>query len=224
MNNIIQPLIKILIICLFGMQICFAQRGPQDTWYERARVAMPSGCSPHDLIVTPEGTLLLSDGGNHKIHELDENGSLIRSFGLQGTGNGRFNSPIEIAIGPGNRIYVADTNGNNRACVNGIKNNKPLHEFFREIQGRLFLIVPTAEFKLEDQQHWKNQLDEKDHPFLEAQIGHILYRGRFLEQTYFDPHTFDRFKVSTNCFLGKDDAKMWNSIKNTISEVTLCML
>jgi predicted RNase H-related nuclease YkuK (DUF458 family) len=42
---------------------------------------------------------------------------------------------------------------------------------------------------LEDQQHWKNQLDEKDHPFLEAQIGHILYRGRFLEQTYFDPHT-----------------------------------
>ena len=38
-------------------------------------------CDPHDLIVTQEGTILLTDVGNDKIHELDENGTLIRSFG-----------------------------------------------------------------------------------------------------------------------------------------------
>jgi len=85
-------------------------------------------------------------------------------------------------------IYVADTNGNNRAHVNGIKNNTHLGMFFKKIQGRLFLIVPTAQYNLEDKQDWKKQLDAKDHPFLE-QIGHILYKGKFLDKKYFDPKT-----------------------------------
>ena len=67
-------------------------------------------CDPHDIISTQEGTLLVTDVGNDKIHELDENGSLIRSFGSRGTGNGQFTDPVELAIGPNNRIYVTDTN------------------------------------------------------------------------------------------------------------------
>jgi sugar lactone lactonase YvrE len=116
MNTKIRSFAFCLTACLLACSQSWAQRGPQDTWYETSRVAMPSGCNPQDLIVTPEGTLLLSDAGNHKIHELDENGSLIRSFGSQGSGNGQFNSPIEIAIGLGNRIYVADT-ANHRITI-----------------------------------------------------------------------------------------------------------
>ena len=46
---------------------------------------------------------------NDKIHELDENGSLIRSFGSAGSADGQFSDPAELAIGPNNRIYVADS-------------------------------------------------------------------------------------------------------------------
>jgi streptogramin lyase len=107
MKTTIRKFTYFLTSCLLGCSVQ-AQRGPQDTWYETGKVALPTNCDPYDLIVTPEGTLLLSDYGNDKIHELEANGSLIRSFGSLGSGNGQFNNPIELAIGPGNRIYVTD--------------------------------------------------------------------------------------------------------------------
>ncbi len=69
---------------------------------------MPSSYAIRDLIVTPEGTILLSDAGNDKIHELDENGSLIRSFGGLGSGNGQFNNPSGMAISQDNKLYISD--------------------------------------------------------------------------------------------------------------------
>jgi DNA-binding beta-propeller fold protein YncE len=100
MKTTIRKFTYFLTSCLLGCSVQ-AQRGPQDTWYETGKVALPTNCDPYDLIVTPEGTLLLSDYGNDKIHELEANGSLIRSFGSLGSGNGQFNNPIELAIGPG---------------------------------------------------------------------------------------------------------------------------
>jgi hypothetical protein len=108
MRTKIQSLAFCLTACLLSCSQSWAQRGPQDTWYETGKVALPTNCDPYDLIVTPEGTLLLSDYGNDKIHELEANGTLISSFGSLGSGNGQFNNPIELAIGPGNRIYVTD--------------------------------------------------------------------------------------------------------------------
>ena len=110
MNTKIRSFAFCLIACLLACSQSWAQRGPQDTWYETARVALPNNCDPYDIISTQEGTLLVSDIGNDKIHELDENGSLIRSFGSRGTGNGQFTDPVELAIGSNNRIYVADRN------------------------------------------------------------------------------------------------------------------
>ena len=107
MNTTIQKFTLLFATCLLGCSVQ-AQRGPQDTWYETGKVPLPTNCDPGDLIVTPEGTLLLSDYGNDKIHELEANGTLIRSFGSLGSGNGQFNNPIELAIGPDNRIYVTD--------------------------------------------------------------------------------------------------------------------
>ena len=110
MNTTIRKFTYFLTACLLGCSIGWSQRGPQDTWYETDRVPLPSNCDPYDIISTQEGTLLVTDIGNDKIHELDENGSLIRSFGSRGTGNGQFTDPVELAIGPNNRIYVTDTN------------------------------------------------------------------------------------------------------------------
>ena len=110
MNTKIRSFAFCLTACLLACSQSWAQRGPQDTWYEIGRVVMPNNCDPCDIISTQEGTLLVSDTGNDKIHELDENGSLIRSFGSAGNGNGQFSDPIELAIGPNNRIYVTDVN------------------------------------------------------------------------------------------------------------------
>lgn len=108
MHASIRQSVVILTICFLTAFICWGQRGPQDTWYETGSVPLPANCDPRDLIVTLEGTLLLCDAANNKIHELDENGSLIRSFGTGGAGDGQFNQPFEIVIGPNNRIYVTD--------------------------------------------------------------------------------------------------------------------
>jgi sugar lactone lactonase YvrE len=110
MNTKIRSFAFCLTACLLACSQSWSQRGPQDTWYETGRVALPNNCDPYDIISTQEGTLLVSDIGNDKIHELDENGSLIRSFGSLGTGDGQFTDPVELAIGPNNRIYVTDTN------------------------------------------------------------------------------------------------------------------
>ena len=71
--------------------------------------SLPANCDPYDLIVTPEGTLLVSDITNDKFIELDENGSHNLSFGSAGSGDGQFNNPIEIAIGPEIKFFVADS-------------------------------------------------------------------------------------------------------------------
>jgi len=109
MNTTIHKFALFFTTCLLACSV-LAQRGPQDTWYETGKVALPTNCDPYDLIVTPEGTLLLSDYGNDKIHEFEANGTLIRSFGSLGSGNGQFNNPTELAIGSSNRIYVTDRN------------------------------------------------------------------------------------------------------------------
>ncbi len=109
MNTTIHKFTLFFTACLLTCSVQ-AQRGPQDTWYETGNVALPANCDPYDLIVTPEGTLLLSDYGNDKIHEFEANGTLIRSFGSLGSGNGQFNNPTELAIGSSNRIYVTDRN------------------------------------------------------------------------------------------------------------------
>ena len=56
-----------LVLLLLSVGSVWAQRGPQDTWYETKSVALPANIDPGDLIVTSEGTILLSDIGNDVI-------------------------------------------------------------------------------------------------------------------------------------------------------------
>ena len=98
-----------LTACLLACSQSWAQRGPQDTWYEEQSVALPTNCDPYDIIVLPGGNLLLTDVYRDKLLELSPTGSIVKWYGSRGTGNGQFTDPAELAIGPENRIYVADT-------------------------------------------------------------------------------------------------------------------
>ncbi len=65
---------------------------------------------PRDILVLPDGNILVADTGNKRIAKLSgADGSLLGSFGSDGTGQGQFNEPVGLALGPDGNIYVADT-------------------------------------------------------------------------------------------------------------------
>jgi hypothetical protein len=110
MNTKIRSFAFSLTACLLVCCQSWAQRGPQDTWYETRQVALPNNCDPYDIIVLPGGNLLLTDVYRDKLLELSPTGSIVKWYGSRGTGNGQFQEPAELAIGPNNRIYVSDRN------------------------------------------------------------------------------------------------------------------
>ncbi|HYN86967.1 MAG TPA: flippase activity-associated protein Agl23 [Ardenticatenaceae bacterium] len=75
--------------------------------------------SPKGVALTGDGNVVVADGGNHRIQILAPDGSVVRSFGsfcnladgsgCQGAGEGQFNEPWGVAVGPDGSIYVADT-------------------------------------------------------------------------------------------------------------------
>lgn len=68
---------------------------------------------PYGVARLPDGRLLLADLTGHRIVAMAEDGSHWASFGVQGGGVGELSSPAAVAVGPGGRIWVADT-GNSR--------------------------------------------------------------------------------------------------------------
>lgn len=80
---------------------------------------------PAAVVVAPDGDILYADagttssddgGGFHRIRVLSASGELKASWGSKGSGQGRFRAPQSLALGPDNRVYVADTY-NNRVQV-----------------------------------------------------------------------------------------------------------
>ena len=78
---------------------------------------------PWDVAVAPDGMIYIADTWNHRIQKLDAEGHLVTSWGLFGqygpgdtAGQSAFYGPRSIVIGPGGRVYVADT-GNKRIQV-----------------------------------------------------------------------------------------------------------
>ena len=102
--------LSFLFPCLLACSQTWAQPGPQDNLVRTVHsMALPNWVATHDLIVTAQrDMLLLTDTENDKIESCDINGSLIRSFGsIKARRMANFD-PVELAIGPNNRIYVTD--------------------------------------------------------------------------------------------------------------------
>lgn len=68
---------------------------------------------PRDIAILPDGRLLISDAGNHRIQVMDANGNfqgqIGGSNGLFGSNLGFFYEPVGVTVGPNGEIYVADT-------------------------------------------------------------------------------------------------------------------
>ena len=61
--------------------------------------------------VAPNGTIFVSDYGNHKIHVFDADRKFIRSFGQQGAETGQLRCPTGVTISTDGCVYVTHSNG-----------------------------------------------------------------------------------------------------------------
>jgi sugar lactone lactonase YvrE len=60
------------------------------------------------------GNVYVSDIGNDRIQKFSSTGSFLTAWGSSGTGNGQFQSPSGIAVGPLGKVYVADESRSDR--------------------------------------------------------------------------------------------------------------
>lgn len=83
---------------------------------------------PHGLAIDADGRLLIADTGNERVRRVDPNGTITTIAGTGDTGadgdNGpanlaEFDSPVDVAIGPGGEIYVAEADGNRVRRIDG---------------------------------------------------------------------------------------------------------
>lgn len=64
---------------------------------------------PRDVLILPDGNLLVTDTGNHRLQIFDPEGNFKQSLGSQGTLPGQYYEPVGIAAGRDGSIYVVDT-------------------------------------------------------------------------------------------------------------------
>ncbi len=63
------------------------------------------------LAFLPDGSLVVADGGNHRVQILDAQGNYLRSWGREGAGDGEFEMPWAVAVDANGVIYVGDFSG-----------------------------------------------------------------------------------------------------------------
>ena len=67
------------------------------------------------ISVDKEGNVYVTDSGNARVQKFTSDGQFLETWGVSGTGNGEFTSPIGIATYE-NNVYVVD-NEQNRVQV-----------------------------------------------------------------------------------------------------------
>jgi DNA-binding beta-propeller fold protein YncE len=63
---------------------------------------------PYGLLITPDQHVWMVDGGYDRVIELDQNGKILGAFGEPGHQPGQFAWAHFMALGPDQKIYVAD--------------------------------------------------------------------------------------------------------------------
>jgi len=65
--------------------------------------------TPGDLAIDSQGDLYVTDWSYHRVVRLNDRGQVVGAWGAPGTGEGQFNEPWGVAVGPSGGIYVADS-------------------------------------------------------------------------------------------------------------------
>lgn len=68
-----------------------------------------TGALPRGVTVAPDGTLYVADTAQHRIWHLNRENEVLHVWGEQGTGDGQFQEPWDVAVDSSGDVYVADT-------------------------------------------------------------------------------------------------------------------
>jgi len=69
---------------------------------------------PVGITVHPDGRLFVADTHYHRVLVYDRDGQFLTSFGREGTGDGEFGLPTDVAIDAQGNLYVGEYYGNDR--------------------------------------------------------------------------------------------------------------
>jgi len=69
--------------------------------------------NPSGVTVASDGSVYVSDYGNHRIQKFTSAGVFVNKWGTYGSDEGEFNAPFGVALASDGSIYVSDT-GNHR--------------------------------------------------------------------------------------------------------------
>lgn len=69
---------------------------------------------PVGITIHPDGRLFVADTHYHRVSVFDRTGKLLATFGHEGTGDGEFLLPTDVAIDREGFIYVSEYQGNDR--------------------------------------------------------------------------------------------------------------
>jgi DNA-binding beta-propeller fold protein YncE len=64
---------------------------------------------PRDIIILPDGNLLITDTGNHRLQILTPEGEFVQVIGSKGSQAGQFFEPVGLGTSGDDFFYVADT-------------------------------------------------------------------------------------------------------------------
>jgi sugar lactone lactonase YvrE len=129
-----------------------------DTWNGRVEAFTLDGAwkatardlyGPRGIAAAPDGSVWVTDTGNHRLVVYDSNLGSPRLLGQKGPGPLQFEAPVGIAAGPSGLIYVCDT-GNRRIQV-------------LDREGRFVRAFPVPAWSTPGE------------PYVEVDAGEVLY-------------------------------------------------
>lgn len=91
------------------------QRFAKDGTFEKMwRMPESERGKPVGLTVHPDGRVFVADTHYHRVSVFDRDGKLLDRFGREGTGDGEFLLPTDVAIDREGFVYVSEYQGNDR--------------------------------------------------------------------------------------------------------------
>lgn len=88
--------------------------GPDGTFETSWAMPESSAGKPVGLSVHPDGRLFVADTHYHRVCVFSRDGALLDMFGREGTRDGEFLLPTDVAFDSAGNIYVAEYQGNDR--------------------------------------------------------------------------------------------------------------
>jgi len=144
-----------------------------------------------------DGMWAVTDNTNHCVWIFDREDQLVRKFGSNGSGNGKFNGPLGIAFDANNNLYVTD-HSNYRVQKFGI-NSTYLHQFGTQGAGNGQLCYPVGivvhNGKLYVAEIGNNRISVFQ---LDGQFSHIIASGHLKLPYYIAVNTNDQLLVANN--------------------------